>query len=139
MAIISRACVLAFHAMARLPERGRAPLALSAIAKALSVSSAHLAKVLQQLARNRLVESTRGPGGGFVLGRNPADVRMRDVYECIGGEQSVEACLFGATRCDGGPCMMGDVVRDMTARFARFLDETRLCDLRHSFNHGIDL
>ena len=64
---ISEAATLALHTLALLASRPGVILSTHKIAKRLEASEAHLAKVLQRLARMGLVRSIRGARGGFVL------------------------------------------------------------------------
>jgi Rrf2 family protein len=53
------------------------------LATTLNVPSNYLGKILQQLARRRLVESQRGASGGFRLSRLPEQIRLYDVFEAL--------------------------------------------------------
>ncbi len=79
--ILGKAARFALYAlvlMARDPSRR---WSATAIAAAFDISEAHVAKVLQQLVRARLVQGVRGPGGGYELLRDPADITMFDVVQ----------------------------------------------------------
>ena len=69
------------------------------MADGLSASEAHLAKVLQRLAKAGLVTGTRGPGGGFRLTRPAKEISAREVYEAIEGRLQVERCMVGKPLC----------------------------------------
>lgn len=68
--------------MARRPEDW---VSAGEIAEEYSVSESHVAKVLQQLARARIVESVRGPSGGYRLVKNARDLTMFDVVNVLEG------------------------------------------------------
>ncbi len=64
-----------------------------------------LAKILQQLAKNRLISSVRGPKGGFYLGSANLDVDLLSVIECMDGPDFFETCMLGLPECtDINPC-----------------------------------
>ena len=93
------------------------------IARELDISEAHVAKVLQQLARARLVGSTRGHNGGYELARPAAALTMLDVVEAIDGpwQSPCTACdLNGSDQTPCSPhfaaCGVHDVLAELDGR-----------------------
>jgi len=126
---ISEATSLAFHTMALLSaEPGRRHPARE-LAETLCVSEAHLAKVLQRLAKRGFVESARGPGGGFRLGAGAADVTLLEIYEAIEGPFRPSYCLLGGVVCGGRKCVFGELIRTVNEEVRAYLSETRLGQL----------
>jgi len=126
---ISEAASLAIHAMAVLADRPQSPTSTGEIAAALHASENHLSKVLQRLGREGLVRSTRGPGGGFVLGRDAAQITLLDIYEAIEGPLMPEHCLFDAPIC-GGKCLFDSLLENTSARLREYLASRRLSGMR---------
>ena len=96
----SEAATLALHATAIMASRSGPPVTAAVMADGLSASEAHLAKVLQRLAKAGLVTGTRGPGGGFKLTRPAKEISAREVYEAIEGRLQVERCMVGKPLCN---------------------------------------
>lgn len=132
---VSDAASLALHAAAYLAARAGTRVAASRIAKALSVSAAHLSKVLGRLERAGLVRGRRGPSGGFELARSPESITLKDVYEAIEGPIESEQCLLGEVACNG-KCMLGGLVRSVDDSVRAKLKALRLSDVMDSFNPG---
>ena len=130
---MSEAATLALHAAAVLASGPRRPVAVWRIAKALHASHGHLSKVLQRLAKAGLVTSTRGPAGGFALGRPAGRITLLEVYEAIEGPLGAPDCLFGRAVCAGRDCICGDLLLDVHSRTRRRLAGTRLSKLGHVF------
>ncbi len=105
----SEAASLAIHAMVLLATERDRRLQIRDIAQALPVSSNHLAKVLQRLTKQGLIESVRGRGGGFALAREPAKVTLLEVYEAVEGPLQVSHCMFSTPHCQGD-CLLGDTL-----------------------------
>ncbi|NMC70348.1 MAG: Rrf2 family transcriptional regulator [Myxococcales bacterium] len=126
---ISDAASLALHTAGLLaadPARRRPARELAAT---LGVSQAHLAKVLQRLARAGLVHSVRGPAGGFVLRRPAGEVTLLEVYEAVMGPLRPSPCLLGRPTCSASGCVLGDLLRRVDADVRAYLSGTRLSAL----------
>ncbi len=70
------------------------------LAKAQDIPEHFAVKVLQSLARARMVASQRGSGGGFVLSADPRRVTMLDVVEAIEGPIALNACMTSPPSCN---------------------------------------
>jgi len=127
---VSEATSLALHAMALLAQNGKRSLSCNEMASALSVSEAHLSKVLQRLGKEGYVSSTRGPKGGFRLARLPDQVSLLDIYEAVDGPVEFADCLFEKPVCaDDTKCIMGDLLESVDHQVIGYLRGTRLADL----------
>ena len=60
---------------------------------------AALAKVLQRLASRGILESAKGPGGGFRLARPSDRLRLSEIMQAVDGQDRVEACALGMSAC----------------------------------------
>lgn len=130
---ISEACSIAIHAMALLSCAREGMLTNKEISKRLNVSENHLSKVLQRLSRAGMVGAVRGPRGGFRLGKPARDITLLDIYEAIEGPIERSACLFGKPVCEGGECILGDLVENVNQELHDRLASTRLSDLGDAF------
>jgi Rrf2 family transcriptional regulator, iron-sulfur cluster assembly transcription factor len=61
------------------------PVNLSSISRRQRISLSHLEQLFAKLRRHQLVESTRGPGGGYSLGRKPEDITVAHIIMAIDG------------------------------------------------------
>ena len=78
---LQKATLCGLYAVLELASRPGAQIAANEIAMKYQVSLNHLAKVLRALVRAGLVESVRGPGGGYRFAANPRRVTLLDVIE----------------------------------------------------------
>jgi Rrf2 family protein len=127
---ISEAASLAMHAMSYLAiHGGGGPVTTRAISEHFKASEAHLSKVMQRLAREGLVKSHRGPGGGILLAKDPAEITLLDIYEAIEGQLSGSPCLFGQPSCGYPDCILGDLTGNVNKTIDARLRGTTLSAL----------
>ncbi len=104
--MFSKACQYAIKAMifiATNQQEGKRT-GLREIIDSLDSPEAFTAKILQQLVRGGLLESYRGPTGGFVLPKNK-QIKIYDVVATIDGKQLMEECVLGLAECSSeNPC-----------------------------------
>jgi len=130
---ISEAATLALHTLALLAARPGEILSTHKIATRLEASEAHLAKVLQRLARMGLVRSIRGARGGFVLGKDPKEVTLLEAYEAIDGPLRPSTCLMGHKVCRDRGCILGGLLEEINHDVRQHLLSQRLSELTHIF------
>ena len=126
---ISDAASLALHTTVLLAANEDQVLSTRKIAATLQVSQAHLSKVMQRLAKVGLVESTRGPTGGFKLGKPGEQISLLEVYEAIEGGFTASYCLLGTPICKGDKCILGDLLATVNRQVREYLAGTTLSDL----------
>jgi len=128
--IYSKPCEYAIRAvtfLARYPG-GAAPGAV--VAEEEGIPAPVLGKVLQELARKGLLESRRGPGGGFRLARKPHLITLRDVVAAIDGLDQFAECAVGLEGCsDQSPCPLHDTWKALRAQLMKYLEATTLADM----------
>ena len=129
--ILSNSARYALRAALCLSEAERgAPVPVDDIAGRLGVPRNYLSKILHVLARSGLLESTRGPGGGFHLARPAGELSLADVVRHFDTIPSETSCLLEREECsDADPCPAHGHWVDVRERLVDFLENTRLTDL----------
>ncbi|MFT5369761.1 MAG: Rrf2 family iron-sulfur cluster assembly transcriptional regulator [Candidatus Latescibacterota bacterium] len=104
--LFSKACEYGIRAMLYLASQDNDhPVRVREIAEALKIPIPFLSKIVHSLARNNLIYSQKGPGGGVTLAKSPSDVTMLQVVEVIDGLNLFQACALGIPYCsDDFPC-----------------------------------
>lgn len=125
---MSEATSLALHSMAFVAMAGGELVTVKEIADATGFSHAHLSKVLQRLVRAGLLDSVRGPRGGFRLPRPANEITLLQVYEAMEGRLTASACVAGTPsgKCAFAACILGDFPRRLTEDFRSFLESRDL-------------
>jgi len=130
---ISDAFSLALHTLVLLAANGERLVSVKEAARRFQVSEAHLAKVLQRLARAGLVRSFRGPGGGFRLIRPARETSLLQIYEAIDGPLDTNGCLLGNRPCGLPTCLLGRPLEEINTRVRDHFSMTNLADLSQAF------
>jgi Rrf2 family protein len=140
--LFSTATGYALRALAALPEDGAFCLAKD-LSSQLDLPGPYLAKILQGLAQAGILESVRGPKGGFRLSRPSHRITVGEVVLALEGPDAMEGCIMGFPSCGGDhPCPLHDawgavktqVTTSMTEATIRDL---QLMDIRHQKEAGL--
>ena len=103
---------------------------ISEIAEATEAPQTFLAKIFQNFAKSGIVHSFRGTGGGFILGRAPSAITLREVVEAVEGPILPNRCLLGKGSCDrDGTCNVHPVWRKVQGEVVTILDGVTLEEL----------
>lgn len=127
---ISEAANLGLHTMVLLAGGGDKRYSVKQMAEIICVSAAHLAKVLQRLAHAGLVDSARGPRGGYRLARRPDEITLLEVLETIDGPFEPQDCLMRGRTCGEFGCLFGDLLAEMNERLKAYLHGRNLEDVK---------
>jgi Rrf2 family protein len=126
---ISDAASLALHTMVILATKKENLTTAKEAASLLYVSEAHLSKVLQRLAKQGLVQSVRGPGGGFRLAKEPDEISLLSIYEAIEGPLIEDQCLLDMKACTRDSCIMGGIIASVNRQIREYLVKTNIAQL----------
>ncbi len=99
------------------------------MASQLEIPASYLAKVLRRLAREGVLKSSRGPGGGFHLARAPEQLTVAVVVAPFQALRPARLCLMGG-ECDlTDPCSAHARRAAWNAAALEILEQTTLADL----------
>ena len=108
--IYSATTEYAIRALAHIAtlEAGERVLARD-LAVATDIPRQFLGKILHRLARQGMLDSAKGRGGGFKFAKPPNSISVADVVTSVQGEEVSKACVLGLDDCnDDMPCPMHD-------------------------------
>ena len=110
------------------------------IAQSRGLPKPFVAKVLSTLVQEGLVNSVRGPGGGFSLAYPPNDIALFDVF-CLFEEPDLKSeCPFGGGICgEGDKCPLHDRLTQVQRAIDRVLHDTTFETFRRAYrkNNGL--
>ncbi|MBG6243706.1 Fe-S cluster assembly transcriptional regulator IscR [Candidatus Symbiopectobacterium sp. 'North America'] len=105
------------------------PVPLADISERQGISLSYLEQLFSRLRKNGLVSSVRGPGGGYLLGKNVNEIAVGAVISAV--DESVDATRCqGREGCQGGDrCLTHTLWRDLSDRITDFLNNITLDEL----------
>jgi Rrf2 family iron-sulfur cluster assembly transcriptional regulator len=105
------------------------PVTLAAIAERQKISLSYLEQLFGKLRRRGLVDSVRGPGGGYNLGRAPETVAVSDIIVAV--DEPIDATLCGGRQncLDDHRCMTHELWAGLNAHIFAYLRSVTLAEL----------
>jgi Rrf2 family transcriptional regulator, iron-sulfur cluster assembly transcription factor len=103
-------------------RQSNGPVTLAAISQRQQISLSYLEQLFGKLRRHELVESTRGPGGGYTLSRKAADISVADIIVSVDEPLDATQC-GGKENClgEGARCMTHELWSQLNAKMVEFL------------------
>jgi len=107
----------------------KGPVTLAAIAERQRISLSYLEQLFGKLRRRGLVDSVRGPGGGYNLGRAPETVAVADIIVAV--DEPIDATLCGGRQncLDDHRCMTHELWAGLNAHIFAYLRSVTLAEL----------
>lgn len=100
------------------------------IAGPINVPQPYIAKLLQELAKQKLISSTRGPKGGFFLSDIDKARNVMDIVSVIEKEKKLKACLLSLENCDEhNPCPIHHLINPSRSVLIKNLKQKTISDL----------
>jgi Rrf2 family iron-sulfur cluster assembly transcriptional regulator len=128
--VLSQTAEYALRTVLHIAGDGAAPHRVERLAQDLGIPRNYLSKTLHQLARAGVLDSTRGPGGGFRLARDPHRIRLIEVVQPFDDIGQGRRCLLGRPVCsERTACEAHERWKDLSERLAAFFRETTVGDL----------
>ncbi|HXI02153.1 MAG TPA: Rrf2 family transcriptional regulator [Candidatus Saccharimonadales bacterium] len=103
---------------------------VGALARRTGAPANYLGKLLQVLVGSGVLESRKGPGGGFRLARPAAEITLLDIVEPLADLAGWNECILGLPVCsDETACRIHGTWDEMRSSYMRMLSGTILADL----------
>lgn len=134
-----RYAVMALAELAR--SAGDCPVSLAHIADGQQISQEYLEQLFAKLRRANLVESARGPGGGYRLARDPDDIAVSEIILAVDEPLRVTRCTGDAIDgCVGGEkCITHELWAALGRHIYGFLSSVTLGDVVNRRNFALEV
>lgn len=128
--MLGQATGYAISALGCIASAGGKPVLVKEIASWGEIPPAYLAKIIQSLARQGLVATQRGVGGGVTLVRPATEVSLLDVCRALGDCASEPRCMLGNATCsDDRACPAHHFWTRQRESILEFLSRTTVADV----------
>jgi len=116
---------------------GQGPIESADIANRQYVPEPYLNQILMVLRKEGLVESVRGPRGGHMLARPPAQITMAQVMQALEGYAPLMKCLPHPDSCELSPgCALRGMWQQIDEMAQRMLSSTTIEELAQRHRTG---
>jgi Rrf2 family protein len=135
--MFSKTCEYAIRAVIFIAQKSKdgGKVGIKEIAKGIDSPESFIAKILQDLSRQGLVQSTKGPNGGFFLDKNNLRYSLADVVRAIDGDKLFSGCGLGLKMCsESKPCPIHDEFKKIRGQISAMLENARIGE----FNEALE-
>ena len=126
----SRYAVMALADMARFPDNK--PISLRDISLRQSISLLYLEQIFLKLKKNNLVKSIRGINGGYILIKNPKQIKLSEIFSALDENVKTIGCKKESKRgCNGrsSKCITHNLWDELDLHINSFFENKKLDDL----------
>ena len=126
-----RYAVMAMADLARRQDAAERAVALADIAARQEISLSYLEQLFARLRRKGLVQSARGPGGGYRLARTAEATTIAEIVHAVDEPTRVTRCSSPAKGCmlKGERCLTHDLWEDLGHKIEDYLASVSLADV----------
>lgn len=127
--MFSKTCEYAIRAMIFIAQQSKdgEKVGIKKIAKGIDSPEHFIAKILQELSRQNMLQSTKGPNGGFYLDEDTLTASLADIVRAVDGDQLFIGCGLGLKHCsETHPCPIHDEFKKVRTSLQKMLENARL-------------
>jgi Rrf2 family protein len=111
-------------------EYGKEPLQIKTIAQREDISNKYLEQLIAMLKASGLVRSIRGPRGGYMLAKPPAEIQLKEVFQTLEGPMIPAECLQHPEYCPRcSDCATRQIWQELQNAIFGVLESVTLADL----------
>ena len=125
-----RYAVMAMADLARMNTNQ--PINLTEISLRQGISISFLEQIFLKLKKNNLVESSRGPSGGYSLAKSPEEIKLSSIIKAVNEEVKTVGCKKESKKgCNGKSikCITHDLWDDLETHINNFFEKNTLKDI----------
>ncbi|MDF2193217.1 Rrf2 family transcriptional regulator [Paraflavitalea sp. CAU 1676] len=129
MGVFSKTCEYGIRAVLYIAHRtiDGSRVGIKEIAAEIDSPESFLAKILQDLSRKGLIQSMKGPNGGFYVEAENLQRPLADIVTAIDGEEVFSGCGMGLTHCsEKNPCPLHKEFKKVRNQLAHMMNTTTI-------------
>ena len=128
--MFSKTCEYGLRAVIFIAQQSQLKnrVGVNSIAKEIGSPQAFTGKILQQLSRNKIIQSVKGPNGGFEIeSLRLKNIYLSDIVQILDGDDLFTGCALGLNKCNADkPCPLHFKFVEIRNRLKDMLDNTSL-------------
>ncbi|MDO3641381.1 Rrf2 family transcriptional regulator [Mucilaginibacter sp. L3T2-6] len=141
MGVFSKTCEYAIRAVFFIAHKtasgGR--VGIKEVAAGIDSPEPFLAKILQDLSRKGIVQSAKGPNGGFYLDADALKRPLTDIVEAVDGNALFTGCALGLKQCsEVKPCPLHGQFKIIRGEIHELLETTKIGKFNQELILGIN-
>ncbi|WP_276483514.1 RrF2 family transcriptional regulator [Paraflavitalea pollutisoli] len=129
MGVFSKTCEYGIRAVLYIAHRTTdgSRVGIKEIAAAVDTPESFLAKILQDLSRKGVIQSIKGPNGGFFLETPSLQRPLADIVKALDGDEVFSGCGMGLTQCsEKNPCPLHKEFKKVRNQLAHMMTTTTI-------------
>lgn len=137
--MFSKACEYAIRAMLFIAQKSEPDnkIGIKEISKGIDAPEHFLAKILQDLSRKGLVQSIKGPNGGFYLDDSAKKNTLADIVKAVDGDNLFTGCGLGLKICsEKNPCPLHDEFKIIRKKIHNMLESATVAEFNVELLRG---
>jgi Rrf2 family protein len=107
------------------------------VAESIDAPEHFIAKILQELSRKKLVQSMKGPNGGFYLEDDDLSTSLADIVMAIDGNNIYNECVLGLKACSQkNPCPVHNEYKEIKKNLITMLEKNTIANFKDKLDSG---
>lgn len=138
--MFSKTCEYAIRALIFIAQKSEfgIKVGIKEIAEGIASPEHFIAKILQDLCRRGLVQSVKGPNGGFFINESSKKITLADVVMAIDGDKIFRGCGLGLKNCsEKKPCPLHDEFKVIRKQMYDMLKSMTVTDFNYELTQGM--
>ena len=137
--MFSKSCEYAIKAVIYISHKSREGnrVGVKEVAGSIDAPEAFIAKILQDLSRKKVVNSMKGPNGGFYLEKENLKISLADIVKAIDGDKIYHECVLGLKACSQkNPCPVHDEYKEIKKKLIAMLENNSIDNFHEMIRSG---
>ncbi|MCA0429638.1 MAG: Rrf2 family transcriptional regulator [Bacteroidetes bacterium] len=139
--MFSKSCEYAIRATIYIAKQTKQDkrVGIKDIANAINSPNAFTGKILQQLSKAKIIESAKGPSGGFSINNKKLlNLKLSEIVTAIDGDSIYKGCGLGFKECsEKKPCPVHNKFKIVRNELKNMLENTKINELSDNLEKGL--
>ena len=135
--MFSKTCEYGLRAVLFIAQQSseKYKIGINTISNEINSPPAFTAKILQQLTKNKIVNSVKGPNGGFSIEADKMNTKLSEIVNILDGDSIYKGCGLGLKECDAdSPCPLHHKFIEIRDNLKDMLETTSIKSIMNDMN-----